>query len=227
MSEETEVEEVEVVSEPQDVDTDQSHEFEADEGQTEPQDQEKIPVAAMQAERRRRQEAEQKIKMYEDYINRLEGDSKKEPEPEEDPHDLVSVGQFRQAQTEAKRELREDLWADSNPEKVAQIETYWEELIKQRPLLHGVAKDSPNRLSAAHQLIQDYGHLLGINPAKASKSGDMIQQNAKKLAQNAQKPGSPVGMAKSANLGKAEYLKSIAGKPEFREYRDKVRRGEI
>lgn len=226
MTEEQEVVESETVSESVDYDTDQNQEAEVTEDQQESLDQEMVPVSALQAQRRRRQEAEQKNKMYEDYISRLEGKGE-EPAQEEDPDDLVSLGQFRQEQNQTKRELREDLWADSNPDKVAQIETYWEELIKQRPLLHGVAKDSPNRLAAAYQLIQDYNHLLGISPTKVGKKPAEIDMNARKLQQNTQKPGSPVGMAKTANMSRVEFLKSVQGTPQFREVREKMRRGEI
>jgi hypothetical protein len=64
-------------------------------------------------------------------------------------------------------------------------------------------------------------HLVADKPKARSGGVD-----AQRIVENARKPGSPVEHGKSAQPTGSEYLKSIQGKPEFREYRQKVLRGE-
>ena len=65
-------------------------------------------------------------------------------------------------------------------------------------------------------------HTPGIKKPIAKQSVN----DAQRMVQNSQKPRSPVEIGKSARPEGTEYLKSIQGKTEFREYREKVLRGE-
>lgn len=51
------------------------------------------------------------------------------------------------------------------------------------------------------------------------------QADARRIIENSQKPGNPATIAKASNTSNADYLRSIAGKPEFREYRRKMLSG--
>jgi hypothetical protein len=51
-------------------------------------------------------------------------------------------------------------------------------------------------------------------------------QDGRRIIENAHKPRSPSEVGRSSRPEGAEYLKSIQGKKEFREYREKVLRGE-
>ena len=50
--------------------------------------------------------------------------------------------------------------------------------------------------------------------------------DGQRIVQNSQKPRSPVEVGKSARPEGLEYLKSMQGKKEFREYRQKVLQGD-
>jgi len=51
------------------------------------------------------------------------------------------------------------------------------------------------------------------------------KDEARKIVENSQKPGNPATIAKAPNGSNLDYLKSIQGKPEFREYRKKMLSG--
>lgn len=195
------------VSEPVDV----GHQEEAQE------EQKMVPLAALQAERRKRQELETRARVYEELMSK----KPQEPEEEEDPEALVTKSTFKEEKALTKREILEQVYQDMNPEAVQKINTYLKPILDKKPWLAASVDSAVNRLARAAEIVDDYMHLLEDKP-KAKAASD-----AKRIVENSQKPRSPVEIGKSAQLSGVEYLKSIQGKKEFREYRQKILRGEM
>jgi len=178
-----------------------------------------VPLAALEAERHKRQEEsqrraelEQKNRLYEEYVQTLK-QAKHEEEPEEDLGEFLTRGQFKQLQQQSKRELLEHAYCQAHPQIAKQVTQALPELIKQKPWVASVIENSPNRFAMAAELLGD------LMPKKSTPD------YSKKLEENSKKPGSPAADGKSAQLSKSDYLRSIAGKPEFREYRKKLLQG--
>ncbi len=190
--------------------------------EVEPQEQQEepkmVPLAALQAERRKRQEFETRNKVYEEMMSKKNA----EPEEEEDLEALITKGSFREEKALTKREILEQVYQDMNPEAVQKINTYLKPILDKKPWLAASLDSAVNRLSRANEIVDDYIHLVSDKPKpKVSASTD-----ARRIVDNANKPRSPNEVGKSAQPSGTEYLKSIQGKKEFREYRAKMLRGE-
>jgi hypothetical protein len=109
-----------------------------------------------------------------------------------------------------------------NPEAVQKINKYLKPILEKKPWLANSVDTAPNRYARAHEIVNDYLHLVEEKPLERKSSN----QDGRRIIENAQKPRSPVEAGKSARPEGTEYLKSIQGKKEFREYRAKVLRGE-
>lgn len=188
-------------------------EIESQEHQEEPK---MVPLAALQAERKKRQELETRARVYEELMNK----NPAEPEEPEDPEALVTKGSFKQEKAMTKREILEQVYQDMNPEAVQKINTYLKPILDKKPWLAASVDSAMNRLARANEIIDDYIHLLDEKPKRNSPSND-----AAKIVANSQKPGNPVTLGKSAQPTGTEYLKSIQGTKEFREYRQKMLSG--
>lgn len=184
------------------------------------EEQKMVPLAALQAERRKRQEYESRSKVYEDLLAKKTA-KPEEPEEEEDPEALVTKSSFNQEKALAKREILEQVYQDMNPTAVQKINTYLKPILDKKPWLASTLDNAPNRLARANEIVDDYIHLVEEKP----KAKQMIS-DAQRMVDNANKPRNPVEMGKSAQPTGTEYLKSIQGKKEFREYRSKMLRGE-
>ncbi len=178
-----------------------------------------VPLAALQAERRKRQEYETRNKVYEDLLAKHNAKSE-EPE-EEDPEALLTKSSFREEKAITKREILEQVYQDMNPEAVQKINTYLKPILDKKPWLASTLDNAVNRLARANEIVDDYMHLVEDKPKNKTAISD-----AQKIVANSQKPRNPVEVGKSAQPTGTEYLKSIQGKKEFREYRQKVLRGE-
>lgn len=178
-----------------------------------------VPLAALQAERRKRQEFEMRTKVYEDLLAKKNVPS--EEAEEEDPEALLTKSSFREEKALTKREILEQVYQDMNPEAVQKINTYLKPILDKKPWLASTLDNATNRLARANEIVDDYIHLVTEKPRTKSAVVD-----AHRIVENAQKPRSPVEVGKSAQPSGTEYLKSIQGKKEFREYRQKVLRGE-
>lgn len=211
MSNEEQEDQAAVVSEQQEV-------VQQDSPQEEPKT---VPLAALQAERRKRQEYETRLKVYEDLLAKKNVPT--EEEEEEDPEALLTKSSFKEEKALTKREILEQVYQDMNPGNVQKINTYLKPILDKKPWLAATIDNAPNRLARANEIIDDYMHLLDDKPkARTSAASD-----AQRIVQNSQKPRSPTEVGKSAQPSGTEYLKSIQGKKEFREYRQKVLRGEV
>ena len=176
-----------------------------------------VPLAALQAERRKRQELETRTRVYEEMMSK----KTQEPEEEEDPEALVTKGSFKEEKALTKREILEQVYQDMNPEAVQKINMYLKPILDKKPWLAASVDNAVNRLARASEIVDDYMHLIDDKPRQRNGSNE-----AKRIVENSQKPRSPVEVGKSAQPSGTEYLKSIQGKKEFREYRQKVLLGE-
>jgi hypothetical protein len=198
--------------------SEQSNVESQDEHQEEPK---MVPLAALQAERRKRQELETRNKVYEDLMSK-QSPSREPEEDEEDPEALVTRSSFREEKALTKREILEQVYQDMNPEAVQKINTYLKPILDKKPWLAATLDNAVNRLARANEIVNDYLHLVEEKPKSKAAISD-----AKRIVENANKPRSPTEMGKSAQPSGTEYLKSIQGKKEFREYRQKLLRGEV
>jgi hypothetical protein len=198
----------------QEVDSNESSESEVKE-QT-------VPLTAYTAERKKRQETEKQNQLLSDYVNQLKEGSES---PEEDPEDWVTNSKFDQRQSQTKQEIMEEVYLQMNTDALPKINKYLDKIIEKKPWLADSVKNAPNRYARAYEIIQDYEHVL--DSGRSRGRSDTAKQDAARIAENAKKPKSPVAVGKSVNMSNAEYLKSIAGTKDFRDYRQKVRRGEI
>lgn len=183
------------------------------------EEQKMVPLAALQAERRKRQEFETRTKVYEDLLAQ-----KNVPEEVEkdDPEALLTKSTFQEEKALTKREILEQVYQDMNPQAVQKINTYLKPILDKKPWLAATLDNAVNRLARANEIVDDYMHLVEEKPKIKSQA----VSDAQRIVENSRKPGSPVEIGKSAQPTGTEYLKSIQGKKEFREYREKVLRGE-
>lgn len=196
-----------------------SEHAEVDQQDTAQEEPKMVPLAALQAERRKRQEFETRTKVYEDLLAKKNVPAE-EPE-EEDPEALLTKSSFREEKALTKREILEQVYQDMNPEAVQKINTYLKPILDKKPWLAATLENAVNRLARANEIVDDYMHLVAEKPKSKTAVSD-----AQRIVENANKPRSPVEVGKSAQPSGTEYLKSIQGKKEFREYRQKVLRGE-
>jgi hypothetical protein len=183
-----------------------------------------VPLEALEAERRKRQEAETQAKLYENLMRQAE-ESKKQKvkeEPSEDDDELVNrrdLKQFHQKLTKEemmalKREIAEETFKETKPEAIKAINTHLKEILERKPWLADSIAGASNRYARAYEIVNDYMPQVTSSTEKATE--------AKKIVENAQKPGSPIGVGKSQQLSGADYMKSIAGTNEFRDYRKQL-----
>lgn len=206
------------IEEQEDVPAAVSEQVDVEQQETHQEEPKMVPLAALQAERRKRQEFETRTKVYEELMAK---NAQQQPEEEEeDPEALVTKSSFKQEKALTKREILEQVYQDMNPEAVQKINTYLKPILDKKPWLAATLDTAVNRLARANEIVDDYMHLVEDKPRPKAA------ENARRIVENAQKPRSPVEVGKSAQPSGTEYLKSIQGKKEFREYRQKVLRGE-
>lgn len=191
-------------------------------------EQKMVPLSAMLATRKKLQEAESKAaqaeakaQIYHEHLMRTQQDKQSEPEEEEDPKGLVEKHVLKQTTASTKREILEMLYQDMNPAAVQQINKYLKPILDKKPWLAASVDSAQNRYARAHEIVQDYLHLVEEKPVEKKPA----TQDGHRIVQNAHKPRSPAEVGKSAQPGGMDYLKSIQGKKEFREYRQKLLQG--
>lgn len=180
----------------------------------EQQEERTVPLTALEAERKKRQEAETQARLYELYLQQQQQQPQQQ---EEDGDDILTKNEYRQNISLAKREILEEAFHSSNPQAVKQIEEYLPELIKQKPWIRDAVENAPNRWQRAWEMVSDF---YPKPDSTSQKSND-----AQRIVENAQKPGSPTVAGKSAAASKVEYMRSIRGTQEWDEYRSKLRQG--
>lgn len=201
--------------------SEQEHEHQGDENQK------MVPLSAMLATRKKLQDAEARAikaeavqQAYETQLNRA---SNQEPEEEYDPRAIVEYKDLQASRAELRRSILEEMYQDSNPGAVQEINKYLKPILEKKPWLASSVDSATNRYARAHEIVRDYMHLVEDKPVVKPAAS----QDGKRIIQNANKPGSPVEAGKSFQPKGAEYLRSIQGKKEFREYRKNVRQGAL
>lgn len=199
---------------------------ELQEFQEQPDGQKMVPLTAMLATRKKLHEAETRAlkaeaaqQAYQEYVNKMSG----EKEEVEDPTALVEKQHLQQNTAHTKREILESVYQDMNPEAVQKINKYLKPILEQKPWLAQSVDTAQNRYARAFEIVNDYLHLVEAKPVTRS----LANQDGRRIIENSQKPRSPSEVGKSARPEGTEYLKSIQGKQEFRDYRQKVLRGEV
>lgn len=177
-----------------------------------------VPLEALEAERHKRQELE----AYNKALLEIHGKNAKPAEDEEsDDDEFITKAELKRrlqaSSVDQRREIMEEAFCTANPQAVELINKNLEEIVKKRPWLAQVIESAPNRYARAYEIVQDYGRDL----ASARKFADP-RADAKRVVENSKKPGNPATIAKSANHSNADYLRSIGGTKEFREYRNKM-----
>jgi hypothetical protein len=191
------------------------------------ENQKMVPLSAMLATRKKLQEAETRAikaeaaqQAYQEYLNKMNAKGEAEQE-DEDPRAIVERKDLAENTAHTKRDILETLYQDMNPEAVLKINKYLKPILEKKPWLAQSVDSAQNRYARANEIVNDYLHLVEEKPiAKQSVS------DTQRMVNNSQKPRSPTEIGKSARPEGTEYLKSIQGKKEFREYREKVLRGE-
>lgn len=217
---EVEHDQVEAVSEPS-----------AGVSQEDQEDEQKmVPLAAMLATRKKLQEAEVRAQKaeaasqaYQEYLMRTQQGQNAQSQEDEDPRAIVERQHLQEHVASSKRDILETLYQDMNPEAVQKINLYLKPILEKKPWLADSVNTAQNRYARAYEIVQDYLHLVEPKTHDVRKSSN---QDGRRIVENSQKPRSPVEIGKSARPEGMEYLKSIQGKKEFREYRQKVLRGE-
>lgn len=190
----------------------------------EPKPSKMVPLEALEAERRKRQDLEAHNRAMQDMMLQ-----KRAPDPveedDEDDEEFITKAELKRRIKDAtfgnKREVLEESFCTSNPQAVELITTHLENIIKRKPWLAQTIDSAPNRYARAYEIVQDYMPKETKEMTSASRFSTP-QADAKRIVENAQKPGSPATIAKGSNSSNVDYLRSIAGKPEFREYRRKM-----
>lgn len=182
-----------------------------------------VPLEALEAERRKRQEAEAQNRILREFAeSKNQAQMQTQEEDSEDDEELVNrkdLKNFHQKLTKEelmvmRREIAEETYKDSNPERIKSINANLKEILERKPWLADTIAAAPNRYARAYEIVQDY------MPQVAEKRSQATQ--GKKIIENSQKPGSPIAVGKTQQLSGADYLKSIAGTSEFRDYRKKL-----
>jgi len=175
-----------------------------------------VPLTALEAERRKRQEAEAQARMYEQHLQKQQ--QQQQSPAEDDGEDVLTKDEYRRQRDQDRRVTLEEAFYSSNPEAVRQIEEHLPELMKQKPWIKEAVENAPNRWQRAWELVGDFTPKPAPTPQKS--------QDARRIVDNAQKPGSPAVAGKSATASRVDYMRSIRNSSEWDEYRSKVRRGE-
>jgi len=210
------------VSEEQEVDASEDQD-----SQVRSEPQRTVPLEALEAERRKRQELEAHNRALQELMTKSKPQERVEDESDDDEDEFITKAEMKERLKKVtftqKREVLEEAFVDSKPEAVELINTHLEGIIKRKPWLAQTIESAPNRYARAYEIVQDYMP-KEEKSAPASKFS-RPQAEAKKIVENAQKPGNPTTIAKAVNGSNIDYLKSIQGKPEFRDYRRKMLAG--
>lgn len=182
-----------------------------------------VPLEALEAERRKRQDLEAQNRALQDLMIKSKG-QETPVDDSDDEDEFITKAEMKERLSKVtfaqKREVLEEAFVENKPEAIELINTHLEGIIKRKPWLAPTIQAAPNRYARAYEIVQDY-----MPKDAPAQKFSRPQADAKRIIENSQKPGNPATIAKAANSSNEAYLKSIQGKPEFREYRRKMRAG--
>lgn len=185
-----------------------------------------VPLEALEAERRKRQDLEAQNRALQEVMVKSKAPQAPADEPE-DEEEFITKADLKKRLANVgfaqKREFLEEAYCQDKPDNIEQINLHLEGIIKRKPWLAQTIESAPNRYARAYEIVQDYMP-QAQNTAPAQKFSSP-KADAQRIVGNAQKPGNPAQIAKAAQGSNKDYLKSIQGKPEFREYRKKMLAG--
>jgi len=199
------------------------------EAQVAEQSERQVPLSALEAERQKRQEREEENRYLRELATQqkvqLDSMQPKQATQEDNDEDLVNKRDLKQFKdrlskeefTQMKREISEETFKDANPEAIRQINMHLKEILERKPWLAKTIEEAPNRYSRAYEIVQDYAPATA---AKQSKADD-----AKRIVENSKKPASPATVGKPANMSQGDYIKSLRGKKEFKDFRKELLQG--
>jgi len=165
------------------------------------QEETQVPLHALQKERRKRQEAEERIRLYEEQKLAEADDSSR--------YDSATKEDLGKTQEETLRIIEERKWARDNPELFQKINDE----------LPGFLKRSPNLASAIESATNRYEEAWELMSALTPKQQKQLSQAKKQEA-----PGSPSGIPKAAAMSDAVDLMSMSD-AEFNAWRKEKRGG--
>ncbi len=183
--------------------------------QQEPVEETRVPVSVVQKERKKRQEAEARAQRaeVEATFYREQTQRRQEPEVEDETkYESMTRGEYanerQKDRFETKRELAEEMWRESNPEKAREVDENLAEFLKQRPHLGAAINAVTNRYAEAYTLMRALAPRANEPPVK---------KEVKKAA-----PGNPSGVPKAAGVNQAVDLMSMTD-AEYRAWRESKR----
>lgn len=176
---------------------------------------------ALIAERRKRQEAEYRSRFLEQqYQNYASQFKTKQADQDDDDEYTKELKQYTESQIQnGIKQALETQFIRQHPHIVEQdpetgqtwLEQKLSPILQKKPWLAQGIQMAENRYERALEIIEDY----------TPKSEPRHEEAKKKLEENASKPGSPAGVAKSGNLSSINKFKNMSRK-EFSEYRAKI-----
>jgi len=205
-----------VMPEPQEESGEAEQPTEDSEGQEESQEEKMVPLSALQKERKKRQEAELHADWQLQERQKLMQMQQPQKEVEEDETlyeaatraDLNKTKQETAQQT--AREIKEQIWIESNPDKKQFIDENLEKFLKQRPGYARALEVSPNRYKEAYDLM------TAFTPKQPKK--------VKKEEPRKEAPNAPSSVPKSSAMNANVDIMSM-NDAEFREWRkSKIKR---
>jgi Fe-S cluster biosynthesis and repair protein YggX len=164
----------------------------------EQQEDKQVPLHALQKERRKRQEAEERLKHYE----------QQKSEDDDSLYESVTKKELDDYQLKTLRLVAERNWADANPELYEKVNKDLPKFLKSRPNLVSAISDATNRYKEAWDLM--------------SKLSPKQQKELEEKPKN-QAPGSPSGVPKMAAMNDAMDVMSMSD-AEFNKWRQSKRR---
>jgi len=176
-----------------------------------------VPLASLQKERKKRQDAEERIKRYEDtFLSK----QKAEEEEVDDETKYNNVTEYAlnkkleaksvQEKAEILREVEEKLWIKSNPEKAQLVNEGLTDFLKKRPNLSSAVGGASNRYEEAWEFMDK------LDPSKRSQTRRDPQP--KKLA-----PESVGTVPKIAVMNQAVDVMSMSSQ-EYQDWRKSKKR---
>ena len=182
-------------------------------GETEEQEIKTVPLRAVQKERRKRQEAEalaQKAQIENEYLRAQFNKNKPAEEEDESIYESATRKEMKdtvsQTREEVLRDVREEAWAENNPEKTDYVNENLANFLKQRPNLVSAVQNSKNRYKEAYELMS----------ALSPKQQQQLTSPAKQ--KRIQSPGSPNSVPKSAGVDQVVNLMAMSDS-EYNEWR--------
>jgi hypothetical protein len=171
-----------------------------------------VPVSAVQKERKKRQDAEareQRAAIELQYLKEQYSQRAAQPQEEDETqYESATKAELNQSASKIKqetiRDIKEDLWAEANPEKKAMVDENLSMFLKQRPNLATAISSASNRYSEAYLLM------TALSPKQ--------QEGLRPQAVKKPSPGSPNGVPKAASLNQAVDVMSMSD-DEYRKWR--------